>query len=212
MKFKICLILIFLFPFYYNSVRTCSLLNNLNLEDIKEQVKEDFIFQENGVRSVYRVNAKKKDVIEDVKKVLKSNLNKEVQEDNDEINIRTSSEELNLKFISNNNDTMVYFTIINYNEEIAISNLMKELTKLQGKNIFDIRYFQYIKGKINNIDEKLDKIKSLHQINKIDTLNIHNGYVGMAYLKGAQRVNIALNSYDTGNYLIIGTPVIFTTY
>lgn len=212
MKFKICLILIFLFPFYCNSVRTCSLLNNLNLEDIKEQVKEDFIFQENGVRSVYRVNAKKKDVIEDVKKVLKSNLNKEVQEDNDEINIRTSSEELNLKFISNNNDTMVYFTIINYNEEIAISNLMKELTKLQGKNIFDIRYFQYIKGKINNIDEKLDKIKSLHQINKIDTLNIHNGYVGMAYLKGAQRVNIALNSYDTGNYLIIGTPVIFTTY
>ena len=212
MKFKICLILIFLFSFCCNSMRTYALLNNLNLENIKEQINEDFVFQENGVRSVYRVNAKKKDVIENVKKVLEVNLNKEVHEDNDEINIGTSMEKINFKFISDSNNTIVYFTIINCNKEITISNLMKELTKLQGKNIFDIRYFQYIKGKINNIDEKLDKIKSLHQISKIDTLDIHNGYVGMAYLKSGHRVNIALNSYDTGNYLIIGTPVIFTTY
>lgn len=212
MKFKICLILIFLFSFCCNSMRTYALLNNFNLENIEEQLSEDYIFEENGVRSVYRVNAKKSDVIKDVEKILQVNLNEEVHEDNDEINIRTSSEDLNLKFFSNNDDTIVYFTIINYNKEITISKLMKELTKLQGKNVFDIRYFQYIKGKINNIDGKLNKIKNLHQINKVDTLDIHNGYVGMAYFKDGHRVNIALNSYDTGNYLIIGTPVIFTTY
>ena len=212
MKFKICLILIFLFSFCCNSMRTYAVLNNFNLENIKEQLNEDYIFEENGVKSVYRVNAKKSDVINNIKNILAENLNEEVHEDNDEINVRTSSEDFNLRFFSNNDTTIVHFTIINYNKEITISKLMKELTKLQGKNVFDIRYFQYIKGKINNIDGKLNKIKNLHQINKVDTLDIHNGYVGMAYFKDGHRVNIALNSYDTGNYLIIGTPVIFTTY
>ncbi|MBE6047111.1 MAG: hypothetical protein E7213_01670 [Clostridium sp.] len=212
MKFKICLILIFLFSLFSNSVRTYALLDDLYLENIQNEMKDDFEFQQNGVRSVYRVNAEKQDVIKNTKCTLEANFKEDVIEKNDEINIRTSLKDIQVKFFSNNNQTIVYFTIINYNKEIIISNLMKELTELQGKNIFDIRYFQYIKGKINNIDDRLKKIESLHQINNIDTLDIHNGYVGRANLNNGERVNIALNSYDTGNYLVIGTPVIFVTY
>ena len=212
MKFKICLILIFLFSLFSNSVRTYALLDDLYLENIQNEMKDDFEFQQNGVRSVYRVNAEKQDVIKNTKCTLEANFKEDVIEKNDEINIRTSLKDIQVKFFSNNNQTIVYFTIINYNKEIIISNLMKELTELQGKNIFDIRYFQYIKGKINNIDDRLKKIESLHQINNIDTLDIHSGYVGRANLNNGERVNIALNSYDTGNYLVIGTPVIFVTY
>lgn len=212
MKFKICLILVFLFSFCSNNAKAYAILNNLYLENMEEQLSDDFMFQENGVRSVYRSNAQKQDEIDEVKEELELKFNKKVEVNDDEINIGTSLGDIDITFLSKDEDTIVCLTIINHNKDITISKLMKELTELQGKNIFDIRYFQYIKGKINNIDDRLVKIKNLHQISKIDTLDIHNGYVGTANINNGGRVNIALNNYNTGNYLIIGTPVIFTTY
>ena len=193
MKFKICLILVFLFSFCSNNAKAYVALNNLYLENMEEQLSDDFIFQENGVRSVYRSNAQKQDKIDEVKEDLELKFNKKVEVKDDEIDIGTSLGDIDITFLSKDEDTIVCLTIINHNKDITISKLMKELTELQGKNIFDIRYFQYIKGKINNIDDRLVKIKNLHQISKIDTLDIHNGYVGTANINNGGRVNIALN-------------------
>ena len=89
---------------------------------------------------------------------------------------------------------------------------MKELTELQTKCAKDIRYFQYIKGKINNKNITIDKIKKIQEMKNINTLDIHNGYVGTANLYNGERVNFSVCTYNTGSYLVIGTPVIFTTY
>ena len=43
-------------------------------------------------------------------------------------------------------------------------------------------------------------------------INIENGKVGRAFLKDNTRVNLGYVKYNTGEYIIIGTPVIFVTY
>ena len=46
----------------------------------------------------------------------------------------------------------------------------------------------------------------------LEVLNIHNGSVGKAELYDGNKINMGFTKYDTGEYLIIGTPVIFVTY
>ena len=43
-------------------------------------------------------------------------------------------------------------------------------------------------------------------------LEISNGSIAKATLMDGTNINIGQISYDTGSYLIIGTPVIFITY
>ena len=45
-----------------------------------------------------------------------------------------------------------------------------------------------------------------------ESLNINNGYISEAISENDQDINIGRIKYDTGSYLIIGTPVIFVTY
>ena len=54
----------------------------------------------------------------------------------------------------------------------------------------------------------------LNQINEdtIEEAYISNGKVIKANLVDGSRVNIGQISYNTGDYLIVGTPVIFITY
>lgn len=43
-------------------------------------------------------------------------------------------------------------------------------------------------------------------------MKISNGYSGTGYLNDGEKINFALVDYDTGSHIIIGTPIIFTTY
>ena len=45
----------------------------------------------------------------------------------------------------------------------------------------------------------------------VRTININNGYTGIAKYKN-EKINFAINNYNTGSYLTIGTPIIFTKY
>ena len=69
-----------------------------------------------------------------------------------------------------------------------------------------MRYFEYYKGRINSLNdiEKLELEENLIQV--------HNGYVGKSTLKSGERISYAIMKYNTGLYVIIGTPIIFTTY
>ncbi|SFU78735.1 hypothetical protein SAMN04487886_116112 [Clostridium sp. DSM 8431] len=212
MRFKVCLILTLLFSFCnLNFIQAKSFSNSNILDSISYKMSNESNFIEKGVKVTYKSALKKEEEIKRVKKILEKKNNKEIVVSNDVINIWTGFGNVRANFYSKNNVTIVDFAIIENNKNYSILKLMKELTKLQGKNVYDIRYFQYIKEKINNINDTLVEINKLPEIKNIDTLDIHNGYVGEGKFNNGERVNIALNNYDTGNYLIIGTPVIFTT-
>ena len=111
-----------------------------------------------------------------------------------------------------NGGSLVEIKIINYDNEKSLSNLMKELTELQTNNAKEIKYFQYFKGKIDNKERIIDEVSKIPKLKKVKTLDIHNGYVGTACLNDGQRVNFVTSSYNSGTYIIIGTPIIFSTY
>jgi len=209
MKYKICLILVFLFSFS----NVDALSKEMVATKIEGQVKEISAFVENGVKVEYRTSKDNEIVFNELKmKINKLFSKQEIKLDDGQIIGKDNDIDIQGNIYVEDNITLVEIKIINYNKENTISNLMKELVELQGKNIEDIRYFQYIKGRINNKDEVLETINNRLEMKNINTLDIHNGYVGTANFYNGERVNFVVSSYDTGSYLIIGTPIIFTTY
>lgn len=211
MKNKICLILVFLFSFLSGSINSYG-KQDIGINSIELKVNKISEFSESGVMIRYKTNNSKEKELNSIKQNISKKYLNECNVSENEVVSRTSTFDIQAYAWEDSGKTFVELKIINYSKENSLSNLMKELTKLQTKNIFDIRYFQYIKGKVNNIDETLDSVKKIQEIMNINTLAIHNGYVGTANIYNGERVNFAVSTYDTGSYLIIGTPVIFATY
>ena len=217
MKKSVCFILLFLICFSNNIVLGKSLKRNVSNQGlifIEEKIYDIWSFENNGVKVRYSSDKdvdKEKSMI--IEKIKEQDIGYIIEESYNELHIRTSiNEDLNIKIYKDLDKTIVEEEIINYSSEKKISKLMKELTELQTKYAKDIRYFQYIKGKINNKNTAIDKIKKIQEMKNINTLDIHNGYVGTANLYNGERVNFSVCTYNTGSYLFIGTPVIFTTY
>lgn len=170
-------------------------------------------FEETGVKVEYEINQNKEEVLEDIKNkfIDKYKYQKYILKDN-EISIITNNEVIVADIFEDNMTTLVEIRIINYDNEKSLSKLMKELTELQNNNAKKLKYFQFFKGKIINKERVLNEIYKTQKLKNIETLDIHNGYVGTARLNNGQRVNFVDNSYDTGSYFIIGTPIIFATY
>lgn len=209
MKYKICLILVFLFSF--STVEAVP--KEIVVTEIEGQVREISSFVENGVKVEYRTSINDEIVLREIKtNMLKLFPVKDIALDKGQITVADNNVNIQVNTYVEDNNTLVEIEIINYDIENTIPKLMKELVKLQGKNIEDIRYFQYIKGKINCKDEILDSINNKLDMENISILNVHNGYVGTANLYNGEMVNFAISCYDTGPYLIIGTPIIFATY
>lgn len=209
MKYKICLILVFLFSF--------STIEAVPKErvaaEIEGQVREVSSFVENGVKVQYKTSIDKEIVIRELESnIIKLFSQSDVTKEKEQITVINKASNIHVDTYVENNNTIVEIKIINYDKEITISKLMEELTELQDKNAEDIRYFQYIKGRINYEDEISNIINNRLDMENINTLGVHNGYVGTGNLSNGERVNFAVSCYNTGSYLIIGTPIIFATY
>lgn len=176
------------------------------------EVQSYISFEENGVKVEYESNQSEEDELEDIKNILNKYKFEEYVLNKDEISIKTNSELIVASVFKNSSTTLVEIKIINYDNEKSISNLMKELTELQTNNPQEAKYFQFFKGKINNKENTIDNLSETRKLKNVETLEIHDGYVGKAILNDGQRVNFVASSYNTGSYFIIGTPIIFTTY
>ncbi|WP_317311757.1 hypothetical protein [Clostridium thermobutyricum] len=172
---------------------------------VKKETMNGTEFIENGVRLEYISNLTVEEEKEKIKEILGSNYNIDEQNNNlylygkIHIEIRVWQE-----------GSMVYVcsTVINKDKSILTEDIKEELNKIIDKHSSKYEYFEFYKGSFNgNIDEILKKIESKNA--KI--LKIENGYTGNIKL-GKENVNFGLVNYDTGLQLIIGTPVIFTTY
>ena len=57
-----------------------------------------------------------------------------------------------------------------------------------------------------------EDIENKLKINISESLDISNGSIAKATMMDGTDINIGQITYDTGSYLIIGTPIIFVTY
>ena len=109
-------------------------------------------------------------------------------------------------------NTKVEIEMINTNYSRNIESLVKEAEEIKNNDCTNSRVFKYLKVK-NDIDQHIsDDAKENIKLDTIRSLQINNGSISTAELKDGERLNIAEVNYDTGVYLIIGTPTIFVTY
>ena len=128
-----------------------------------------------------------------------------------------SAESENIKYSVNmynyNELTKVEVIVINNDKTISESYLKLLVQEIRSNNFIDERYFSFIKGKLKVEDKNIfEDIENKLKIKVSKNLNISNGSIAKATMMDGTNINIGQITYDTGSYLIIGTPIIFVTY
>lgn len=184
-----------------------------SFRNIEEVILKDYEFVENGTKLQYETSIS---VEEEYKRILlllgQNNKLKIIQQEN-YIKATMEKIEYNIHIYKSYDSTRVDMIAINQKEDTTVEEIKQILQKLRSNNYLDERYFFYVKGRLK-IDQEnlpLDINKEL-KIDTINTLEINNGIITKAVMKDEEEVNIGQINYDTGSYLIIGTPMIFITY
>lgn len=121
------------------------------------------------------------------------------------------------------------YITLNIKEKSTTNNInmiKNNIENAVGKKHENVKYFMYMKSKLkqSNLTEVNNQINTILKntgAKSIDTVEINNGFSTVAYTKKYQTIknngnlidfNYALTSYNSGNYIIIGTPIIKETY
>ncbi|EOR21304.1 MULTISPECIES: hypothetical protein [Clostridium] len=196
------------------AVPTKSELPSDNFDFIENQIKESSEFIQNGIKVEYSVSQPISKEISRIEKYFNLNFHKNVQTDGNSIIYDDSTKQIKALVWSDNENTKVQIIYINNDKNANTFHLKKELNQMQNIAAKNIKYFNFIKVKI--IEERkqnlLEILKNNIDKDTLEIMDIHNGSVGKANLYDGNKVNIGFVKYDTGEYLVIGTPVIFITY
>lgn len=189
--------------------------NSISFNQLESKCVNMSEFIENGVKVQYKT---KKDKDTEEKRVKEyflqcnSNLNSpnNLEFYNDKISVETN-------LWSDGLYTYVNVTLINQDIHYMTLKLQNIIKNLMDKDSEEIQFFSYYKGKVDeagqiNSKKILDEIMSESKINEADILEVYNGYVGNTVIKNNEKLNFAISNYDTGTYIIIATPIIFTAY
>ncbi|MGL4873427.1 MAG: hypothetical protein ACRC30_02090 [Clostridium sp.] len=174
--------------------------------ELEEKVSNITEFDSNGVRFEY-ISSKS---LEEEKKRIKEVYEKSYKISEEKNSLKLIGEiliEVNLH--KGKDKTYVNLTINNEKESNNSLKLENEILKIDNKEIRDKKLFNFYKGKV--LEKNKESLLKEVEKNKNNNLQIENGYTWKGMV-GKKTVNFGLINYDTGLHLIIGTPVIFTTY
>ncbi len=156
-------------------------------------------------------------------------------ENEDSYCIEFSSENLQgyIETLKYNNEHIIAINISEISSKNGLVYLKNKVSNSIGYRGKDIKYFQYLKAQmqeintsmemedIYNVNESIIKILKSHGSENIETVNINNGVSTIAYTKKYDEkinnnklidFNYAVCNYSSGRYIIIGTPEIITIY
>ena len=112
-----------------------------------------------------------------------------------------------VKFINNSNYLNVEISIINTNAQSSTKEILSNIKKI--KKTFNWSEYKYFKVKVDDSD-KLKK--QFERIIREKFLDISNGYIAQITDKSMQQISMAICKYDTGDFLLMATPVIYTSF
>ena len=173
---------------------------------------DKYNFDENGIKFEYFTDSSIEDEKERILSILSNDSNIVIKEANNNIVATSNYCDYHINIVDIDK-TKVEIVMINENEDIKTTNLRQAVELLKDNKCKDERYYYFVKAKVNE-ENNLVQSPILNQINEdtIEEAYISNGKVIKANLVDGSRVNIGQISYNTGDYLIVGTPVIFITY
>ncbi|ELC8387230.1 hypothetical protein VOH99_002675 [Clostridium perfringens] len=195
--------------------------STMNLDNkVYSKVEEEICnIEEYGMKIEYITDENIKDQFNNISDYIKIEDFDSIVEKENEIYLNTSKEQFNLdiNLIEENSKSRVKIVIISKNR-IYFNNIKEYFQVIHNKNMKNIKYYTYIKGNIrenNNIDEIEEKlIKSIgkSKVKEIKRINLEKGTTGIINLKSDYQFNYSIMTYEEDRKLILGTPIIFTTY
>ena len=195
--------------------------STMNLDNkVYSKVEEEICnIEEYGMKIEYITDVNIKDQFNNISYYIKIEDFDSIVEKENEIYLNTSKEQFNLdiNLIEENSKSRVQIVIVSKNR-IYFNNIKEYFQVIHNKNMKNIKYYTYIKGNIrenNNIDEIEEKlIKSIDKskVKEIKRINLEKGTTGIINLKSDYQFNYSIMTYEEDRKLILGTPIIFTTY
>lgn len=195
--------------------------STMNLDNkVYSKVEEEICnIEEYGMKIEYITDENIRNQFENISDYIKIEDFDSIVEKENEIYLNTSKEQFNLdiNLIEENSKSRVQIVIVSKNR-IDFNDIKEYFQVIHNKNMKNIKYYTYIKGNIrenNNIDEIEEKlIKSIgkSKVKKNKRINLEKGTTGIINLKSDYQFNYSIMTYEEDRKLILGTPIIFTTY
>lgn len=180
---------------------------------IEGYVINNYDFVQNGIKLEYTVDEKLCKEYLRIKQFFEENNFLVLSTENNNITAESENIDYSINICEYNDLIKVQVILINNDVSKSEEELKKLSQKIRNDNFINERYFSFIKGKLNIQDKNLiDDLEKNLNIKVNEYLDINNGCVAEATFEDNQHINIGQIKYDTGSYLIIGTPIIFVTY
>lgn len=180
---------------------------------IEGYVINNYDFVQNGIKLEYTVDEKLCKEYLRIKQSFEENNFLVLSTENNNITAESENIDYSINICEYNDLIKVQVILINNDVSKSEEELKKLSQKIRNDNFINERYFSFIKGKLNTQDKNLiDDLEKNLNIKVNEYLDINNGCVAEATFEDNQHINIGQIKYDTGSYLIIGTPIIFVTY
>ncbi|HFE9684111.1 TPA: hypothetical protein ACGA31_002608 [Clostridium perfringens] len=191
-------------------------LDNKVYSKVEEEICN---IEEYGMKIEYITDENIKDQFNNISDYIKIEDFDSIVEKENEIYLNTSKEQFNLdiNLIEENSKSRIQIVIVSKNR-IDFNNIKEYFQVIHNKNMKNIKYYTYIKGNIrenNNIDEieeKLIESVGKSKIKEKQRINLEKGTTGIINLKSDYQFNYSIMTYEEDRKLILGTPIIFTTY
>ena len=180
---------------------------------IEGYVINNYDFVQNGIKLEYTVDEKLCKEYLRIKQFFEENNFLVLSTENNNITAESENIDYSINICEYNDLIKVQVILINNDVSKSEEELKKLSQKIRNDNFINERYFSFIKGKLNTQDKNLiDDLEKNLNIKVNEYLDINNGCVAEATFEDNQHINIGQIKYDTGSYLMIGTPIIFVTY
>lgn len=187
---------------------------NTDFYFLEENTLNNSQFVSNGVKMNYISKEEVKDELLIIKDNLTGYLGENIKIEDNIISYKDKDKEITAIVWKDKIDTKVQITYVNNRRTANTIQLKKEIEQIQNIAAKNIKYFKFVKVKI--IEEQkqniLDVLSSRMEKDTLEELDINNGIIAKAILKDGEKINFAFTHYDSNEYLILGTPVIFVTY
>lgn len=180
-------------------------------EDMEEYLIQNYDFVQNGVKFEYITEESIEDEKNRIIEVLTNDFKNNIDIFSNNIVCSTSNLNYNIN-LTNENKTKVEVVIINNSEEFNSIELRQAIEKIKNEKCIDERSYYFSKVKIDEEKNILPFILDGVNEDTIEEVEISNGKVLKAEFIDGGKVNLGQINYNTGEYLIIGTPIIFVTY
>ena len=181
--------------------------------EVERYILNEYEFVNNGVKLEYTIKTDINNELKRIDKIFAAKSDVIVTKGENWISVEGENINYSVNMYNYNELIKVEVIVINNDKTLSESYLKLLVQEIRNSNFIDERYFSFIKGKIKTEDKNaFEDIENKLKIKVNENLDISNGSIAKATMMDGTNINIGQITYDTGSYLIIGTPIIFVTY